>query len=126
MPPSVARATLVKGPAQTTKKPPSHRLKRVFSAGCCTNSTRAFRPIRGLFIRVKQEAKTGCCQEYLARRPACPLARGDTRRCATTRAAGVSPGHSRQGHCGRFETCAESKAPQWGADGGRPGGEDGI
>src|SRR5947209_9169292 len=28
MPPSVARATLIKGPAQTTEKPPNHRLKR--------------------------------------------------------------------------------------------------
>ena len=43
MPPSVARATLVDGPAQTTKKPPNHRLKRVFSGGCCTNGTRIFR-----------------------------------------------------------------------------------
>src|SRR5947209_5600684 len=36
MPPSVARATLIKGPAHTTEKPPSHRAKGVFSAGCCT------------------------------------------------------------------------------------------
>src|SRR5581483_4786275 len=42
MPPSVAGVTLMEGPAQTTEKPPNHRLKRVFSAECCTNGTRVF------------------------------------------------------------------------------------
>src|SRR5689334_8919340 len=42
MPPSVARSTLIKGPAHTIKKPPSHSAGIAFSGGCCTNGTRHF------------------------------------------------------------------------------------
>src|SRR5262249_38322300 len=48
MPPPVARATLIKGPAQTTEKPPNHRLKRLFPGGCCTNGTHILRAAMGL------------------------------------------------------------------------------
>ena len=40
MPPSVALATLMMRSAHTTKKPASHRVRRCFSAVCCTNNTR--------------------------------------------------------------------------------------
>src|SRR5437764_832515 len=39
MPPSVALATLMMRSAHTTKKPASHRVRRRFSAVCCTKST---------------------------------------------------------------------------------------
>src|SRR2546421_2790317 len=60
MPPSIACPTLVTGPAQTTKKGPSHRLQGVFSGGCCTNSTALFVSRKESAYHSKTSPKHAC------------------------------------------------------------------